>query len=70
MPENLPYVATATGGLTSRQYTVVMLHPDAAPILDHVELATPMEAVAYLVVVFLWLAGVGLVVYRKLHASR
>jgi len=47
-----------------------MLHPDAAPILDHVELATPMEAVAYLVVVFLWLAGVGIVVYRKLHASR
>lgn len=70
MSENLPHVATATGTPTLRQYTVIMLHPVAAPLLDHVELATPMEAVAYVVVVLLWLAGVTFVVYRKLHTTR
>lgn len=48
----------------------MMLHPVAAPIFDHVALATPMEAAVYLVVVLLWLAGVGFVVYRKLRTSR
>ena len=47
-----------------------MLHPIAAAFMDHVELATPLEAVGYLVVVALWLAGVSLLVLRKLRMSR
>ena len=47
-----------------------MLHPLSAPLLDHVELATPAEAAAYVAVVLLWLAGVVFVVYRKLRTSR
>jgi hypothetical protein len=48
----------------------MMLHPVAALLLDHVELATPMEAVGYIAAVVLWLAGVTLVVLHKLRASR
>jgi hypothetical protein len=47
-----------------------MLHPLTAGAFDHVELATPAEAVAYVAVVVLWLTGVALFVYRKLHTSR
>jgi hypothetical protein len=70
MSENLPHVATATDALTLRQYTVTMLHPMAARLLDHVELATPMEAAGYATAVLLWLAGVTLLVLRKLRTSR
>lgn len=48
----------------------MMLHPMAAPLLDHVELATPLEAAWYIVAVVLWLAGVTFVVIRKLRMSR
>ena len=47
-----------------------MFHPIAARFLDHVELASPIEAVGYLAAVVLWLAGVALVVLHKLRASR
>jgi hypothetical protein len=70
MSENLPHVAITTGALTLRQYTVTMLHPVAARLLDHVELATPMDAAGYIAAVLLWLAGVTLVVLRKLRMSR
>jgi hypothetical protein len=48
----------------------MMLHPLTARLLDHVELATPMEAAGYLAAVLLWLAGVVFVVLRKLRMSR
>ncbi len=70
MSENLPHVANATGALTLRQYTVMMLHPIAAPLLDHVKLATPLEVAGYVAAVVLWLAGVTFVVLRKLRTSR
>ena len=70
MSENLPHVATATGALTYRQYTVMMLHPIAARLADHVELATPLEAAWYIAAVALWLVGVTFVVVRKLRMSR
>ena len=70
MSENLPYVATATGALTLRQYTVIMFHPIAATLLDHVELASPVEAMGYVTAVVLWLVGVTLVVVHKLRTSR
>lgn len=70
MSENLPHVAKATGALTLRQYTVMVLHPLTSPLLDHVELATAPEAAAYLAAVVLWLAGVTLLVLRKLRTSR
>lgn len=70
MSENLPHVANATGALTFRQYTVTMLPPMSAPLLDHVELATPLEAAGYVAAVLLWLAGVAIVVLRKLRTSR
>lgn len=69
MSENLPHVAITTGALTLRQYTVMMLHPMAARLLDHVELATPMEAAGYVAAVLLWLAGVTLLVLHKLRMS-
>jgi hypothetical protein len=47
-----------------------MLHPVAARLLDHVELATPIEAVGYVAAVVLWLAGAAFVVMHKLRASR
>jgi hypothetical protein len=53
-----------------RQYTVKMLHPIAARLVDHVELATPLEAVGYVVAVVLWLAGISFAVIRKLRMSR
>jgi uncharacterized membrane protein len=53
----------------ARQYTVTMLHPLAAPLLDHVELATPAEAGAYVAAVLLWLAGVVFLVIRKLRTT-
>lgn len=70
MSGNLPHVANATGALTLRQYTVTMLHPLAARLLDHVERATPTEAAGYVAAVLLWLAGVTLVVLRRLRSSR
>ena len=70
MSENLPHVATATGALTFRQYTVIMLHPIASRLIDHVELATPLEAAWYIAAVALWLTGVTFVVIRKLRMSR
>ena len=70
MSENLPHVATATGALTFRQYTVMMFHPVATRLLDHVELATPLEAAWYIAAVVFWLAGVTFVVIRKLRLSR
>jgi hypothetical protein len=48
----------------------MMLHPVAALLVDHVELATPVEAAWYLAAVALWLAGVSFVVIRKLRMSR
>jgi len=47
-----------------------MFHPIAARLLDHVELASPMEAAGYVAAVILWLAGVAFVVVHKLRASR
>ena len=47
-----------------------MFHPIAARLLDHVELASPMEAAGYIAAVILWLAGVALVVLHKLRPSR
>jgi hypothetical protein len=47
-----------------------MLHPIAARLWDHVELASPMDAAGYIAAVILWLAGVAFVVVHKLHASR
>jgi hypothetical protein len=47
-----------------------MPHPIAAPLLDHVSLATPMEAAGYVAAVVVWLAGAALVVLHKLRASR
>jgi hypothetical protein len=70
MSENLPHVANPTGALTFRQYTVTMLHPVTARLLDHVELATPIEAAWYVAAVVLWLAGVTFVVVHKLRMSR
>lgn len=70
MSENLPHVAITTGALTLRQYTVMMLHPIPARLIDHVELATPLEAAGYVAAVVLWLAGVMFIVIRKLHMSR
>lgn len=48
----------------------MMLHPIAARVVDHVELATPIEAAWYVAAVVLWLAGVTFVVIRKLRMSR
>jgi hypothetical protein len=48
----------------------MVLHPIAATFADHVELATPTEAAGYVVAVLLWLAGVTLIVLRKLRTSR
>jgi hypothetical protein len=48
----------------------MMLHPIAAPLLDHVGLATPIEAAGYVAAIVLWLAGVTLLVIRKLRMSR
>ena len=70
MSENLPHVAIATAALTLRQYTVMMLHPIAARLIDHVELASPLEAAGYVAAVLLWLAGVTFFVIRKLRMSR
>lgn len=53
-----------------RQYTVTMLHPMTARVLDHVELATPLEAAGYVAAVVLWLTGVVFLVLRKLRTSR
>jgi hypothetical protein len=47
-----------------------MLHPIAARLLDHVELATPLEGAGYVAAVLLWLAGVTFVIVRKLRTSR
>jgi hypothetical protein len=47
-----------------------VLHPLTARLLDHVELATPMEAAGYLAAVLLWLAGVACMILRKLRMSR
>ncbi len=47
-----------------------MLRPLTALLLDHVEPATPMEAAGLVAAVLLWLAGVTIVVLRKLRASR
>ena len=46
-----------------------MVHLLASAVVDHVELATPNEAVAYIAVVLLWLIGVALFVFRKLRMS-
>ena len=46
-----------------------MSHPIAARFLDHVELASPLEAVGYIAAVVLWLAGVAFIVLRRLRAS-
>ena len=71
MSENLPHVATATGALTfATVYCHHMLHPIAARLLDHVALATPLEAAGYVAAVLLWLAGVTFVIVRKLRTSR
>jgi hypothetical protein len=48
----------------------MMLHPIAARLVDHVEIATPFEAAWYVAAVVLWLAGVIFVVVRKLRMSR
>jgi len=53
-----------------RQYTVTMLYPIAAALLDHVELATPSEAAGYVGAVVLWLSGVAVLVLRKVRTSR
>jgi hypothetical protein len=47
-----------------------MFHPIAAQLLDHVQLASPIEAVGYIAAVVLWLLGVSVVVLHKLRASR
>jgi len=47
-----------------------MLYPIAAALLDHVELATPSVAAAYVGAVVLWLSGVTVLVLRKLRTSR
>jgi hypothetical protein len=47
-----------------------MFHPIAVSLLDHVDLASPMEATGYMAVVVLWLAGVALFVLHKVRASR
>jgi len=47
-----------------------MLHPLTAPLLDHVALATPMEAAGYVAALLLWLAGFAFVVLRKLRTTR
>ena len=47
-----------------------MLHPIASRLIDHVELATPLEAAWYIAAVALWLTGVTFVVIRKLRMSR
>jgi hypothetical protein len=47
-----------------------MLHLIAARLVDHVELATPLEAAWYIAAVVLWLVGVTFVVVRKLRLSR
>lgn len=39
-------------------------------LADHVEATTPSEALSWLAAVALWLAGVALVIYRKLSAPR
>jgi hypothetical protein len=48
----------------------MMLHPIAARLIDHVELATALEAAWYIAAVVLWLVGVTFVVMRKLRVSR
>ena len=48
----------------------MMLHPIAARLVDHVELATPLEAAWYIAAVVLWLVGVSFVVLHKLRMSR
>ena len=48
----------------------MMLHPVTARLLDHVELATPIEAAWYVAAVVLWLSGVTFVVVHKLRMSR
>ncbi|MEP6694075.1 MAG: hypothetical protein ABJB39_05485 [Chloroflexota bacterium] len=47
-----------------------MPHLIAAPLVDHVALASPMEAAGYVAAVILWLAGVAFVVMRKVRMSR
>jgi hypothetical protein len=47
-----------------------VLHPIAAALLDHVELATPAEAAGYVAAVLVWLSGVTLLVLRKVRTSR
>jgi hypothetical protein len=49
---------------------MMLLHPIPAPLIDHVELATPLEAAGYVAAVVLWLASVTFVVIRKLRMSR
>jgi hypothetical protein len=48
----------------------MMVHPIAARLVDHVELATPFEAAWYVAAVVLWLAGVSFVIIRKLRMTR
>jgi hypothetical protein len=48
----------------------MVLHPIAARLVDHVELATASDAAWYVAAVVLWLAGVTFVVLRKLRMSR
>jgi len=48
----------------------MMFHPVATRLLDHVELATPLEAAWYAAAVVLWLVGVTFVVVRKLRMPR
>ena len=56
------------------QNTVTMLarweHHLSTGVLEHVERATPEEAVLYLGVVGLWLLGVAAVIARKLRMAR
>ncbi|HEY6201689.1 MAG TPA: hypothetical protein VI056_01475 [Candidatus Limnocylindria bacterium] len=48
----------------------MVVHPIEARLVDHVELATPLEAAGYVAAMLLWLAGVTFVVIRKLRMSR
>ena len=48
----------------------MVFHPIASRLIDHVELATPLEAAWYIAAVVLWLAGVTFVIIRKLRMSR
>jgi hypothetical protein len=44
--------------------------PLTVALTDHVDPATPLEAAGYIAAIVLWLAGVVLIVVRKLRASR